>query len=75
MCLKPKDIVGQVCSDFRLDITPKPKEIIERKDYFGNTVHYFSVHVPHQELTVLAKSTVLSLPKSYQLFPTITVEE
>ncbi|MFY7829333.1 MAG: transglutaminase family protein [Flectobacillus sp.] len=75
VCLKPKDIVGQVCSDFRLDITPKPKEIIERKDYFGNTVHYFSVHVPHQELTVLAKSTVLSLPKSYQLFPTITVEE
>jgi transglutaminase-like putative cysteine protease len=75
VCLKPKDLEGQVCDSFKLEITPSPNEIIERKDYFGNTVHYFSIHVPHQELTVLAVSKVQSLPKVQLNISRISVQD
>lgn len=75
VCLKPKDLEGQVCDSFKLTITPSPNEIIERKDYFGNTVHYFSIHVPHQELIVQAVSKVQSLPKIQKNISTLTVQD
>ncbi len=60
VCLRPQSLATQICDDFSLEISPRPAQIIERKDFFGNIVHYFSVHQPHQVLTVTAKSTVES---------------
>ena len=57
-CLCPRTTVNQVCADFSLTISPEPAELTERVDFFGNTVHYFSIQKPHKELRVLARSTV-----------------
>lgn len=57
-CVTPKNLPQQECSNFSLVISPFPDEISERTDYFGNTVHYFSIHKPHTRLTVLAKSLI-----------------
>ncbi len=61
-CLTPKNLPQQRCTEFSLEVTPTPTEIVTRQDFFGNTVHYFSIHVPHQELEVVARSTVERLP-------------
>jgi transglutaminase-like putative cysteine protease len=63
VCLKPQTSTNQICHEFVLKITPKPSEIIERKDFFGNTIHYFSIQSAHQELLVLAESVVETFPK------------
>src|SRR5262249_15492945 len=45
-----------------LSISPDPAVIEERVDYFGNTVHYFTIQEPHRELTVEASHQVTVLP-------------
>lgn len=47
-----------------LSISPDPAVIEEHIDYFGNTVHYFTIQEPHRELTVKAshRVTVLDTP-------------
>ncbi|MFO0935538.1 MAG: transglutaminase family protein [Gemmataceae bacterium] len=35
-----------------VSISPQPAFIEERKDYFGNPVHYFTIQEPHRELKV-----------------------
>lgn len=61
-CVKPKTLSHQKCSDFSLAIYPTPDEIHLRTDYFGNRLHYFSIYKPHNKLTILAKSTIETLP-------------
>ena len=61
LCLAPRTLPMQVCQDFRLDISPAPSEIIERVDFYGNTVHYISLHSPHRHLSVVATSIVESI--------------
>ncbi|PWJ60119.1 transglutaminase-like putative cysteine protease [Dyadobacter jejuensis] len=78
LCLAPRNMPGQVCDDFELAIDPAPSEIVERKDYFGNTTHYFSLHTTHQELSVTAISLVHRDNESVgdaQALPDITCEE
>jgi transglutaminase-like putative cysteine protease len=41
-----------------LSIHPEPNRIFEYKDYFGNQVVYFSIHEPHQTLTITAESLI-----------------
>ena len=57
-CITPKHLERQICRDFSLSIFPVPDEIYLRTDYFGNTIHYFSIHKPHNKLTILTKSTI-----------------
>lgn len=57
-CVMPKNSVRQTCCDFSLVISPDPDELYLRTDYFGNSLHYFSIHRPHNKLTILAKSTI-----------------
>ncbi len=65
--LRPLDTELQSCDHFSLEISPTPEDIKQAKDYFGNTVHHFSVHELHEKLTVSATSgvtiTVLQIPK------------
>ncbi|GAB3977700.1 transglutaminase family protein [Spirosoma terrae] len=61
-CVMPQNTSRQIRSDFSLTIYPVPDEIYTRKDYFDNTVHYFSIHKPHNKLVILAKSTLETHP-------------
>ncbi|UFH54361.1 transglutaminase family protein [Spirosoma sp. KNUC1025] len=57
-CIMPKNSERQLCRDFSLSIFPIPDELYSRIDFFGNTTHYFSIHKPHNKLTILTKSTI-----------------
>ncbi|GAB3962262.1 transglutaminase family protein [Spirosoma harenae] len=57
-CITPKDSARQTRSDFSVAIYPTPDEFYVRKDYFDNTIHYFSIYKPHTKLIILAKSTL-----------------
>ena len=57
-CLKPREVAGQECLSHRLDIDPRPLELTEHRDFFGNPVTYFSIQQPHHQLTVTAVSEV-----------------
>lgn len=57
-CLCPRTTPVQVCSNFSLSISPVPTEVVPRVDFFGNSVHYFTIQIPHKELRVIAKSTI-----------------
>lgn len=46
-------------------IAPEPSDVSSDVDYYGNTVTYFQVTVPHTVLTVEARSRVEVAPPSY----------
>ncbi len=56
--LSPRVFDRQRCDSTRLTIDPEPTAVHLWTDYFGNTVHFFAVEVPHQQLTITAESTV-----------------
>ncbi|MFL5731039.1 MAG: transglutaminase N-terminal domain-containing protein [Cytophagaceae bacterium] len=65
--LTPKTLPGQICNNSILSVDPWPRVISERNDFFGNTVHYFSIENPQNELKVTAVSHVSRIHESYQL--------
>ncbi|GAB1857623.1 transglutaminase family protein [Flavobacteriaceae bacterium MHTCC 0001] len=70
--LKPLSFLGQTLMAYELNISPKPVEISEKIDFFGNTVTRFSIQKQHTELKVNAKSKVLrdisAIPNIYNDF-------
>ncbi|MCE7062851.1 transglutaminase family protein [Dyadobacter sp. CY343] len=58
LCLMPRTLPNQSCRNFNIQITPQPSQIVERTDFYGNKTHYFSLHAPHKELTVLTTALV-----------------
>ncbi|MDQ5929817.1 MAG: hypothetical protein QG594_1598, partial [Bacteroidota bacterium] len=58
LCLQPINTGRQICTDFKIEIEPKPTKIYSRKDYFGNIQHYFSIHQQHDTLKVTVSSEV-----------------
>lgn len=54
--LAPRNLPGQVCRYHRLVIRPEPASLGRRIDYFGNTVHFFSIHAGHRRLSVTSIS-------------------
>ena len=56
--LTPRNFAHQACSDSRFVVEPEPKECRERQDFFGNTVYYFTIQQPHNQLTVTVTSHV-----------------
>jgi len=48
----------QNCLQHELVVAPTPALSRERLDYFGNYVVWFSLHAPHTELTITARSEV-----------------
>lgn len=57
--LAPCNQSDQKVVDHKLEIAPEPGFESQRKDYFGNTVHYFSVQQSHDQLDVTSLVTVL----------------
>ena len=56
--LSPRSFAHQTCSDSQFVVEPEPKECRERQDFFGNTVYYFTIQQPHNQLTVTVTSRV-----------------
>ena len=57
--LTPRSEPNQTCTSHELLVTPKPAEMNERLDYFGNLVTYFTIQESHGELDVEARSRVV----------------
>ena len=56
--LTPRNYAYQHCSDSQFAVEPEPKACRERQDFFGNTVYYFTIQQPHNQLTVTVISHV-----------------
>ena len=56
--LTPRNYASQQCTDSQFVIEPEPKACREREDFFGNTVYYFTIQQPHNQLTVTVTSRV-----------------
>ncbi len=56
--LTPRTVVGQACLAHEVQVTPTPRNIYERTDYFGNRARSFSLHEPHRSLRIVATSEV-----------------
>ena len=74
-CLQPRELPSQICSSFDLEIEPVPNKVYTRKDYFGNSIAYFSIHESHKILKVVANSEVEVLPKILPDISSYTCEE
>ena len=74
ICLQPQHSATQACHNFTLEIEPSPSKIYSRKDYFGNTQHYFSIHESHKILKVIASSDIEVFDKITQPISTITCD-
>ncbi|MFZ9748107.1 MAG: transglutaminase N-terminal domain-containing protein, partial [Opitutaceae bacterium] len=59
--LRPLDDAGQRCLAFALRLNPAT-EPRAYADFYGNTVHYFEVAPPHEELRIEAESLVETTP-------------
>ncbi len=75
VCLKPQTIPSQLCHSFSLKISPKPAEIVERTDFFGNNIHYFSIQSAHQELIVKTESKVETFTKIINTEASVSCKE
>ena len=58
--LKPRDTASQVLIAHALRISPTPVSRSERVDAWGNTRCFFALQTSHEELRVVAESTVLT---------------
>ncbi len=56
--LTPRTSAYQRCNDSEFVVEPEPRECREREDFFGNTVYYFTIQQPHNQLTVTVTSRV-----------------
>lgn len=71
MRLTPRSNYRQTCCHHTLSVYPS-MNVLRYVDYFGNTVHSFSVPNPHSRLTITSHSTVITQdkePKSGSLLP------
>ena len=56
--LRPLTDSGQTCNSFDLRIDPQPSDLLQRTDFFDNTVQLFSIQDSHERLVVDANSDV-----------------
>ncbi|MFO0945358.1 MAG: transglutaminase family protein [Planctomycetota bacterium] len=56
--LIPRELPWQRCLRSSLEVEPRPAEMSERVDFFGNKVHYFAIQELHSTLVVTARSDI-----------------
>jgi transglutaminase-like putative cysteine protease len=56
--LTPRSGGTQQARRTQLSIDPAPSVLSQQPDFFGNTVHFFTLQAPHHEMTVTAVSDV-----------------
>ncbi|MBV8032498.1 MAG: transglutaminase family protein [Betaproteobacteria bacterium] len=62
--LTPRALPWQSCESHRIELEPAAGEVAERADYYGNRTVHALVAVPHDSLTVRARSEVLVKPRA-----------
>jgi transglutaminase-like putative cysteine protease len=62
--LAPRPRPNQTLLEHSLTVSPAPDSVASREDYFGNEVSAFSIHEPHRELIVTARSQAELTPLS-----------
>jgi transglutaminase-like putative cysteine protease len=70
--LAPRETLHQQVLSHQLTIEPNPDFRHHREDYFGNGVTMFSLHEPHETLTITA-SSVVDLPGLEPPDPALTL--
>lgn len=62
----------QTCENFNLTVTPESTDLIQRIDFFGNQIHFFSVQQPHKSLVVetIGQVEVLLQPVDLRILDT-----
>lgn len=60
--ITPRNDERQNLLSFRLHITPRARTT-EYRDHFGTRVHAFNVWPPHDELSIVGESTVVTAPR------------
>ncbi|MBX9806380.1 MAG: hypothetical protein K2X95_01135 [Flavobacteriaceae bacterium] len=73
--MQPRNSAKQLCTNFKVEIEPKPSKIYSRTDYFGNVQHYFLLHESHKSLKIIVSSEVEVLHNVVQPLNPITCEE
>ena len=68
--LYPRPIFDQACQTHQLEIEPQPRELVLRKDFFGNLVEQFSIDFPHGNLKVVSRNSVSVTSRKYPDFET-----
>jgi transglutaminase-like putative cysteine protease len=58
-CLRPRSLPRHHLAQSELRVVPAPAIMIERTDYFGNHLYFFTIEEPHDELIVEARSQVI----------------
>lgn len=66
--LNPRPIFDQRCIEHTLEVTPKPDDLVQREDFFGNQIEQFSIHIPHESLTVVSTNRVEVTKRHYPDF-------
>ncbi|MBK6849249.1 MAG: transglutaminase family protein [Proteobacteria bacterium] len=61
--LRPRDEPHQRCHAHLLTVEPRETVLHTRRDFFGNTVGYFTVAEPHRQMSITALSTVELWPR------------
>lgn len=56
--VQPRDSNRQRCLQSVLEVEPRPVDMRERTDYFGNRVTWFAIQQPHDRLVVTSTSEV-----------------
>jgi transglutaminase-like putative cysteine protease len=69
--LAPREDRSQHILEHTLSVHPLPDRLFGHRDYFGNQVTYFSLHEPHQTLTIAGES-LIEMEESDPLEPCLT---
>jgi len=59
LLVTPRDGGAQALVSHQVDVTPAPEALEVGTDFFGNRMHYFSLHQPHRTLRIVATSEVV----------------
>lgn len=62
-CLVPRDTPWQTVESSSIALDPQASEVDEWSDVFGNHVHQFGLHEPHDMMSVSADSVVAVIPR------------
>jgi transglutaminase-like putative cysteine protease len=62
--LLPRELPQQRCLAGSLTVDPAPNDLRQRSDYFGNRASFFTILVPHFQLSLTATSVVTVEPSS-----------
>jgi transglutaminase-like putative cysteine protease len=58
----PRTLPSQRCESSELVIDPRPEDVADRFDAFGNRSAWFALHAPHRSLRITATSVVRITP-------------